>query len=113
MIKDVSTDEHYLIYTFSIITAFVEFNLTIMTINCIQKRFFFFKHRQTLSSQDSLRKSCIHFASPINALNSAGINDPEGPEKLNNTEVKYGRLFTAATRHLTPAVVKYKNLETK
>jgi hypothetical protein len=23
-------------------------------------------------------------------FNSAGINDPEGPEKYNNTEVKYG-----------------------
>jgi hypothetical protein len=23
-------------------------------------------------------------------LNSAGINDPEGPEKYNNTEVRYG-----------------------
>jgi hypothetical protein len=47
-------------------------------------------------------------------LNSAGINNPEGPEKYNNTEVKYGAtFFTAATQHLTPAVVKYKNLETK
>jgi hypothetical protein len=27
--------------------------------------------------------------------------------------VKYGQLFTAATQHFTPAVVKYKNLETK
>jgi hypothetical protein len=26
-------------------------------------------------------------------LNSAGINDPEGPEKCNNTEVKYGETF--------------------
>jgi hypothetical protein len=44
----------------------------------------------------------------FSTLNSAGINDPEGPEKYNNTEVKYGQLFTAATRHLTPAV--YFNL---
>jgi hypothetical protein len=44
---------------------------------------------------------------------SADINDPEGPEKYNNTEVKYGATFTAATQHLTPAVVKNKNLETK
>jgi hypothetical protein len=26
-------------------------------------------------------------------LNSAGINNPEGPEKYNNTEVKYGATF--------------------
>jgi hypothetical protein len=45
--------------------------------------------------------------------NSAGINDLEGLEKYNNTEVKYGTFFTAATRHLSPAVVKYKILETK
>jgi hypothetical protein len=46
--------------------------------------------------------------------NSDGINDPEGPEKYNNTEVKYGAIFTDATQHLTPpAVVKYTNPETK
>jgi hypothetical protein len=33
-------------------------------------------------------------------------------KKYNNTEVKYGATFLTATRHLTPAVVKYKNLET-
>jgi hypothetical protein len=44
---------------------------------------------------------------------SAGINDPEGPEKYKYTEVKYGATFTADLQHLTPAVVKYKNLETK
>jgi hypothetical protein len=49
----------------------------------------------------------------FSTLNSAGINDPEGPEKYINTEVKYGATFTSVTRHLTPAVVKYKNLETK
>jgi hypothetical protein len=49
----------------------------------------------------------------FSTLNSAGIIDPEGPKQYNNTEVKYGQLFTAATQHLTPAVVKYKNLETK
>jgi hypothetical protein len=49
----------------------------------------------------------------FSTLNSAGINDPEGPEKYNNTEVKYGASFAAATQHLTPAVGKYKNLETK
>jgi hypothetical protein len=50
----------------------------------------------------------------FSTLNSVGINDPEGPEKYDNTEVQYGaELFTAATQHLTPAVVKYKNLETK
>jgi hypothetical protein len=26
-------------------------------------------------------------------LNSVGINDPEGQEKYNNTEVKYGATF--------------------
>jgi hypothetical protein len=57
----------------------------------------------------------------FSTLNSVGTNDPEGPEKYNNTEVKYGlaqpfttgQPFTAATQRLTPAVVKYKNLETK
>jgi hypothetical protein len=29
----------------------------------------------------------------LSTLNSAGINDPEGPEKYNNTEVKYGAKF--------------------
>jgi hypothetical protein len=29
----------------------------------------------------------------ISTLNSDGINDPEGPEKYNNTEVKYGTTF--------------------
>jgi hypothetical protein len=29
----------------------------------------------------------------FSTLNSAGINDPEGPEKYNNTEVKYGANF--------------------
>jgi hypothetical protein len=35
-----------------------------------------------------------------------------GPQ-YNNTEVKYGELIIAATRHLIADVVKYKNLETK
>jgi hypothetical protein len=38
-------------------------------------------------------------------LDSAGINDPEGPEKYNNTEVKYGATLTAVTQNLTPVVV--------
>jgi hypothetical protein len=29
----------------------------------------------------------------FSTLNSAGINDPEGPEKYNNTEEKYGATF--------------------
>jgi hypothetical protein len=29
----------------------------------------------------------------FSTLNSAGINDPEGPEKHNNTEVKCGATF--------------------
>jgi hypothetical protein len=41
----------------------------------------------------------------FSTLTSAGINDPA--EQHRST----GQLFTAATRHLTPAVVKYKNLE--
>jgi hypothetical protein len=45
----------------------------------------------------------------FSTLKSAGINDPEEPEKYNNIEVKYGGIFTAATQHLTPAVVKYNN----
>jgi hypothetical protein len=49
----------------------------------------------------------------FSTLNSDGINDPERPEKYNNTEVMYGATFTDATQYLTPAVVKYKNLETK
>jgi hypothetical protein len=31
--------------------------------------------------------------SQFSTLNSAGINDPEGQEKYNNTEVKYGATF--------------------
>jgi hypothetical protein len=46
----------------------------------------------------------------FSTLNSSSIKDPEGPEKYNNTEVKYGTIFTAARQHLTPAVVKYKHL---
>ena len=38
-----------------------------------------------------------------------GVIDPEGPEKYNKTEMKSGRLFTADTQHLTPAVVNNKN----
>jgi hypothetical protein len=29
----------------------------------------------------------------FSTINSAGINDPEGPEKYYNTEVKYGGNF--------------------
>jgi hypothetical protein len=29
----------------------------------------------------------------FSTLYSAGINDPEGPEKYHNTEVKYGATF--------------------
>jgi hypothetical protein len=32
----------------------------------------------------------------FSTLNSAGINDPEGPEKYNNTVMKYGAFFTPA-----------------
>jgi hypothetical protein len=31
----------------------------------------------------------------FSTLNSAGINDPEGPAKYNNTEVKYGATFNS------------------
>jgi hypothetical protein len=44
----------------------------------------------------------------FSTLNSAGINDPEGPAKYNNTEVKYRATFSAATQHLTSAVLQYK-----
>jgi hypothetical protein len=40
-------------------------------------------------------------------LNHAGINDPKGLEKYTNTEMKYN-FVTAATQHLTPAVVEHK-----
>jgi hypothetical protein len=43
----------------------------------------------------------------FSTLNSAGINKPKGTEKYNNIEVKYGATITAATWHLTPAVVKH------
>jgi hypothetical protein len=29
----------------------------------------------------------------FSTLNSAGINNPEGPEQYNNTEMKYGATF--------------------
>jgi hypothetical protein len=45
----------------------------------------------------------------FSTLKSAGSNNPEGPEKSNNTE----QHFTSATQHLTPAVVKHKYLETQ
>jgi hypothetical protein len=51
--------------------------------------------------------SCTQFST----LKSAGLNDPEGPEKYNNTEVKYGATYTAATQHLTPAVLMKKYQE--
>ena len=37
---------------------------------------------------------------------------PNDQKKYNNTEMKSGRLFTATTHHLTPAVVNIKILET-
>jgi hypothetical protein len=44
----------------------------------------------------------------FSTLKSAVVNDPEGPEKYNNNEVKYGgNFFMAATQQLTPAVVMY------
>jgi hypothetical protein len=49
----------------------------------------------------------------FSTLNSAGINDPEGPEKYNNTEMKYGVTFYSCHRHLPPAAAMYKNLESK
>jgi hypothetical protein len=30
----------------------------------------------------------------LSTLKSGGIDDPEGPENYNNTEVKYGQIFT-------------------
>jgi hypothetical protein len=41
-------------------------------------------------------------------LNSAGINDPEGPAKYNNTEVMFGATFYSCRTalNMTPAVVK-------
>jgi hypothetical protein len=63
-----------------------------------------------------MKKYIIHAPSTglsgtqFSKLKSAGLNDPDGPEKYNNTEVKYEATFTAATQHLTPAVVRYKYL---
>jgi SH3-like domain-containing protein len=37
----------------------------------------------------------------FSTLKRAEINYPIGPEKQTNTEVKYGKLFTAATQHFT------------
>jgi hypothetical protein len=42
----------------------------------------------------------------ISTLESAGINYPEGPKNIKK-QVR-GNSFSAATRHLTPTVVKYK-----
>jgi hypothetical protein len=50
-------------------------------------------------------------ASQFSILRSTGLNDPEGPEKYNYSEWRSGQLFTAATQHLTPAVVMYTYLE--
>jgi hypothetical protein len=36
---------------------------------------------------------------------------PNDKKKYNNTKVKYGQIFTAATQHLTPAIVMYKYSE--
>jgi hypothetical protein len=36
----------------------------------------------------------------FSTLNSAGINDPEGPEKYNNTDVKYGATFNSCNTPL-------------
>ena len=37
-----------------------------------------------------------------------GVIDAEGPENYNNAEMKSGRLLTAFTQHLTPAVENLK-----
>jgi hypothetical protein len=34
-------------------------------------------------------------------------------QKITTLKSSTGQLFTAATQHLTPSVVQYKNLETK
>jgi hypothetical protein len=38
--------------------------------------------------------------SQFSTLNSAGINDSKGPEKYNNTEVKYGATFYSCNTSL-------------
>jgi hypothetical protein len=43
----------------------------------------------------------------FSTLNSAGISDPEGPEKYNNTELKHEATFYSCHTALV------KNLETK
>jgi hypothetical protein len=49
----------------------------------------------------------------FSTLNSAGINNLEGQENITTLKWSSGQLFTAAIHNLTPAVVKYKNLERK
>jgi hypothetical protein len=45
-------------------------------------------------SATSLTPPCTGFSgTQFSTLNSAGIIDPEGPEKYNNTEVKHGATF--------------------
>jgi hypothetical protein len=66
---------------------------------------------------------CNSFTSPstglsgtqYSTLNSAGINASMIPKDQKNITLKWstGQRFTAATQHLIPAVVMYKNLETK
>jgi hypothetical protein len=41
----------------------------------------------------------------LSTLTRSRINNAERPEKYNKTVVKYEQIFTAATRHLTPAVI--------
>jgi hypothetical protein len=52
-----------------------------------------------MKNADSVRvnEKAQHLTHPVvlifSTLSSAGINDHEGPEKCNNTEVKYGATF--------------------
>jgi hypothetical protein len=45
----------------------------------------------------------------FSTLNSAGINDPEGPEKYNNTEVKYGATFYSCQAALASSIFLQKS----
>jgi hypothetical protein len=47
----------------------------------------------------------------ILTLHNAELNDTEGPEKYNNTGVKYWAFFKAYTQQMTHIVMMYKYLE--